>query len=142
VGTQRRSRLRPWIAAGVVAGVIAAISLVRGAVGYKVRRPLTPDLPRIDLEPVEDPGPWWRSHRRWLCSPGPVGWPHPVILNLRTGAAYGWRFSGNRGGHGWFDVSTRWAWLHPTWKDDPWVLVHDNETGPSCLGLVLGAKLG
>lgn len=39
MGTQRRSRLRPWIAAGVVAGVIAAISLVRGAVGYKVRRP-------------------------------------------------------------------------------------------------------
>jgi hypothetical protein len=81
-------------------------------------------LARLPLEPVEDPGPWWRRHRYWLLSPEPFTGGRPLVLNMRTGEAYDWKFRGNRRGRGWFGVRTRWVWLHPEWQHDPWVLFY------------------
>ena len=82
------------------------------------------DLRRLRLEPVETPGPWWRRHRFWLTCPEPFTGTEPIIVNLRTGTSFGWRFRGNHRGRGWFGVRTRWAWLHPAWKSDVWVLLY------------------
>jgi hypothetical protein len=85
---------------------------------------MSPRLARLPLVPVEVPGPWWRRHRCWLTSPVPFTGTKPIIVNMRTGMIHDWGFRGNRRGRGWFGVRTRWAWRHPAWKGDPWVLFY------------------
>jgi hypothetical protein len=80
---------------------------------------------RLPLIPLKLPGPWWRRHRYWLATPVPFVGARPTVVNTRTGAAYPWTFRGNRRGRGWFGVRTRWAWLHPSWLREPWVVVYD-----------------
>ncbi len=84
----------------------------------------------MPLEPVVVPGPWWRRHRHWLATPAPFVGARPRVVNARTGAAYPWPFRGNCWGRGWFGVRTRWAWLHPAWKREPWVVVYDEPVPP------------
>src|SRR4051794_34845002 len=91
-------------------------------------RPEARAMARIALEPLELPGPWWRRHRHWLTTPAPFAGARPTIVNARTGAAYPWPFRGNGRGRGWFGVRTRWAWLHPAWKREPWMVVYDDPT--------------
>ena len=89
-------------------------------------------LARLSLEPVEMPGRWWQRHRYWLTSPVPFAGTGAIIVNMRTGVTYDWGFRGNRRGRGWFGVRTRWAWLHPTWTSDPWVLFYDAPMPEDC----------
>jgi hypothetical protein len=118
-------RAGAWAVFGILPALLFGDFVVRGAAGPRVRRPAESYLGRLALTPVQIAGPWWRRHRRWLKSPTPVHGAGRAIVNLRTGAAYNWTFKGNHGGNGWFGVSTRWAWFHPRWADDPWALLYD-----------------
>ena len=77
-------------------------------------------------------------HRQWLTTPPDFAgdelsiWrliPY-LVLNTRTGAGFVWRLdSVDRANQQLrFGVLTRWAWLHPGWADDPWVLLYDCPT--------------
>jgi hypothetical protein len=70
------------------------------------------------------PESWWRRHRYWLTTPAPFTGAYGVVVNMGTETTYERRFRGNRGGRGWFEVRTRWAWLRPAWKADPWALFY------------------
>jgi hypothetical protein len=80
---------------------------------------------RVNFVPVEMRGPWWRRHRHWLTTPARFTGTWGIVVNTRTGVIHVWGFRGNRQGWRWFGDWTRWAWLHPAWKRDPWVLFYD-----------------
>jgi hypothetical protein len=79
----------------------------------------------MPLRPVETPGYLWEPHRHRLVGPAPFNRSRYAIVNVRTGIAYRWAFIRNAEGRALFGVSTRWVWLHPEWKDDPWLLMYD-----------------
>jgi hypothetical protein len=74
-------------------------------------------------------------HHQWLETPphfAPQGlsfwqfYPH-IVVNTRTGTGYNWGIDAvDRANEQLrFGVLTRWAWLHPGWANDPWVLLYD-----------------
>lgn len=125
---ERRQSAKAWMTGGIGLIVLAAVVTVRDVVTARTRRPKRPFSHQIMLEPLELAGPWWKRHRFWLTSPRPFTGTRYIVVNRRTGAAYPWRFKGNRRGRSWFGVRTRWAWVHPAWKRDPWILLYDEST--------------
>jgi hypothetical protein len=128
---ERRQRACTWMVRGAGLILIALFVAVRDVVTARMRWPGRPFSHQIMLEPLEWAGPWWKRHRFWLTSPQPFTGTNPIIINGRTRAAYRWRFRGNHRGRGWFGVRTRWVWVHPAWKRDPWMLLYDHADGAS-----------
>lgn len=125
--------------AGVALAALIPVVLVTGLVAAQEAGRATPAPPiegcagRMRLRPVEMPGSFWQQHRHRLGGTSSFNGSQYIIINMRTRTAHAWTFMGNSSvGLAVFAVPTRWAWFHPGWKDDPWLLAYDcNEpSGP------------
>jgi hypothetical protein len=93
-------------------------------------RPLvTRCIRKVRLTSSEGDGGRCRPHQNWLDSgPSPrddaiVSSGHSIV-NERMRETYPWVPTERGGGLGnRVYVPTRWAMLHPSWRDDPWSLL-------------------
>lgn len=88
-------------------------------------RPLAACSSRMWLRPHAEyvANPFTAQHRNWLEPTAPYNGSGYIILNTRTYEAHypnEWKFWNGR-----FYVSTFYAFTHPQWGADPWVLLYN-----------------
>lgn len=102
----------------ILLGVAATSSRV---VASPLARPRMACSSRMWLTPHSSQRGW----RNWLEGSSKFNGSKYIIVNMREHRRYRLNFWGNFDGHARFGVSKRWAWSHPWWKHDPWLLLYN-----------------
>lgn len=112
--------------------VVEAASVL--LLGLATARPASAQTPCpgiVALQPVVVPGPIWARHRQQLVSDRPISWDGTYsILDTTTGESHPWVLWSDRVTVG---VPTTWAYTHPGWTRDTYVLV------PGCQRTAVGS---